>query len=106
MAAHDNASDIYEQLIDISEMSFAGGHYEVAYHVLIAALYWANDLHSIQRLQAVERLANEQINWIDTYYPSYKHSTESARVRGNQGIYDTLLRQAASMIRVLELGRQ
>jgi hypothetical protein len=103
VAAKGATGDMYEQLIAISEMSFAGGHYEVAYHALMAALYWANDLGDVQRIEAVEQLANEQINWIDAHAVAFKHSTQSAALRGNQGIYETLKWQAASMVRMLKL---
>lgn len=102
MAAYSATGDMYEQLISISEMSFASGHYEAAYHVLMAALYWANDLGDLQRLKAVERLANEQATWIDTHNLAFKHSRQSAALRGSQSIYDTLLRQVASMMRTLQ----
>jgi hypothetical protein len=39
VAAKGATGDMYEQLIAISEMSFAGGHHEAAYHALMAALY-------------------------------------------------------------------
>ena len=69
----------------------------------MAALYWANDLGDVQRIEAVEQLANEQISWIDAHAVAFKHSTPSAALRGNQGIYETLKRQAASMVRMLKL---
>lgn len=70
MAAKGATGDMYEQLIAISEMSFAGGHYEAAYHALMAALYWANDLGDVQRIEAVEQLANKSIGLTLTLWPS------------------------------------
>src|SRR5262245_45269059 len=103
MASEGETGDVYEQLIAASETAFASGHYEAAYHALMAALHWANDQADLQRLQTVAQLANEQHNWLDTHLPTHRLSTQSSVLRGHQSVYDTLKQQVASMIRLREL---
>jgi len=103
VASESETGDLYERLITASEMAFASAHYEVAYHALIAALHWANDHADLRRLQAIEQLANEQHHWLDTHLPQHRLSTQSSKLRGNQSVYETLKRQVASMIRLLQL---
>jgi len=85
-----NLSDVYQRLMGINQETFAGRHYNVAYHALAAALHCVQTLNEIQRLVEIERMANEQMEWIDAYHPKYEHSTQSAASRG-QKVSSTML---------------
>ncbi|MCL4297016.1 MAG: hypothetical protein KJ077_14860 [Anaerolineae bacterium] len=89
-----NLDDLYQRLIQINQEAFAGEYYDVAYHALAAALQCAQHLKNIQYLVDIERLANEQLNWIDAHHPEFEHSTQSAAERSHKSIYYNLASQA------------
>jgi hypothetical protein len=101
-----NLSDLYQRLMQINQETFAGGHYNVAYHVLSAALYCARTLSDIPGLVEVERVADEQLQWIDAYHPEYEHSTQSASALGYPSIYDSLARRARARVWIIQYEAQ
>jgi hypothetical protein len=90
MAAQHRLVDHYEQLMVITELAFADRHYEVAYHTLAAAMHCVEDLGDKQRLSMVEQTAHLQREWIDTYDPGHRLSSQSAARRGARSIYKVL----------------
>ena len=97
-----NLSNLYQRLMQINQEIFADGHYNVAYHVLAAALYCARTLSDIQGLVEVEWVAHEQLQWIDAHHSEYEHSTQSAFARGRLSIYYQLARQARAKVLIIE----
>ncbi|HEX8551304.1 MAG TPA: hypothetical protein VF681_07080 [Abditibacteriaceae bacterium] len=95
-------SDIYNQLITINEATFSTGHYEASYHALMAALHYARDVKDCKALADIARLAGEQLSWIDSHAPEYRHSTRSSQLRNNENILAVLARQAEASIVILE----
>lgn len=97
-----NLSNLYQRLMQINQETFADGYYNVAYHVLAAALNCAQTLRDIQGLVEVERVANEQLQWIDAHHPEYEHSTQSASALGYPSIYDSLARRARARVWIIQ----
>lgn len=97
-----NLSDVYQRLMRINQETFADGHFNVAYHVLAAALHCAQSLNDIQGLVEVEWVANQQMEWIDAHHPEYEHSTQSSSGRGNTNIYHNLARQARALVPIIQ----
>jgi len=102
-APHREATltELYEQLMTINRRAFAAGHYDAAYHVLMAALHCAQSLKDVESLGEVQRTAEEELAWIDKHRPEYEHSTRSAHQRGHTSIYLTLAHQAQSRGRII-----
>lgn len=90
--------DLYEQFTELSEMAFADAHYEAAYHALLAALHTAFDDRNTSGIEAVKRMAQEQIAWLDTYRPDHTTGSNAALHRGQRSIYESLQLQADSML--------
>ncbi len=100
----NNLKDLYQRLVQINQEAFAGEQYDVAYHSLMAALHCAQSLDDVQGLAEAERLANEELAWIDEHHPEYEHSTRSATVRGHASIFKNLSNQAKTRITMIERG--
>ncbi len=94
------AKDMYERLMAVNQQAFEAGLFNVAYHALAAALYCARQLPDNQGLHAVERVAREQLAWIDQNAPGYEHSSESAAQRNHESIFLALARQAAASVQI------
>lgn len=98
--------DCYSRLMQLNQETFAGEQYDVAYHVLMAALHCAEALDDVQDLREVKLRANEQLRWIDAHHPEYHHSTRAAAERGQRAsIYTNTARQAATRILMIERRR-
>ena len=98
----NNLSNLYQHLMQINQEIFADGHYKVAYHVLAAALHCARTLGDIPGLVEVERVANEQLRWIDDRHPEYEHSTQSVSKFGYPSIYDSLALRARARVWIIQ----
>src|SRR5262245_14865796 len=94
--------ELTQQLLGINHAAFTAGHYDVAYHALMAALHGMQTLADVAGLAEVKRRAEEQLAWIDRHAPTYEHSTSSAQKRGQVSIYRTLALQAGTRIRMQE----
>jgi hypothetical protein len=68
-------SETFEQLIEISHQALTENHYDAAYYTLAAAYSLARDEQNAQHLHTVERLAREQLKWIDEHAPDYEYSS-------------------------------
>ncbi len=101
---NDNLRDLYRRLVEINQEAFADEQYDVAYHSLMAALHCVQTLGDVQGLGEVERLANEELTWIDAHHPEYEHSTSSASARGHSSIFKNLSNQAKTRITMIERG--
>jgi hypothetical protein len=97
MLSDEKLRAVEDQLLRIGQQAFEAGHYEVAYHSLMAALHCASDDADEARVRRVELAANEQQAWIDRYVPSHRLSSYSAKSRGHLGPYSNLKRQAAAV---------
>jgi len=87
-------TEIYEQLLAISQRALASQHYEAAFHALSAALHCAEELKDEQRLSMVKQEAEHQKNFIDTHSPHHRMSTQTAAQRNGVNLYNALIGQA------------
>src|SRR4051794_22110146 len=85
-----------DRAMAVSGEAFAAGHYEAAYHALMAALHLAQDLGDEGRLLRVARVAGEQGRHIDTVSPSHRLSSQTARARGSNSVFEYAVRQATT----------
>ena len=92
---------LYEHLMDLNRSSFEDGEYDVAYHILMAALHCGESLGDAQAVERVEQTAIQQLEFIDTNVPGYEHSTESATTRGHASIYRMAATQAHGRLLIL-----
>jgi hypothetical protein len=102
MAEHRDTSTIFQRLMTLNREAFDAGHYHTAYHTLPAALYEAQEQQAAQDLATIQRVAEEQLAWIDHTAPAYEHSTPSAAARGHTSIFAMLARQAHARCLLLQ----
>jgi hypothetical protein len=89
-----SADDLYPMLLAAHHAAFAAGHYETAYHALMAALHSAQDRHDIHRLDAIAELAAAQQQRIDTNEPEHRLSSATAAARGHSAMLTLASHQA------------
>lgn len=94
--------DMYEQLMAISQEALMNQHYETAYHSLAAAMHYAQDLGDQERLLAVESVAKEHQNLIDTQTPEHRMATQAAVNRDRTSLHQMLARQAAAQVVIIQ----
>jgi hypothetical protein len=95
MTGAEQANAWFAQLMRINSEAFDAGHYEVAYHALMASLHAAQDAGDVEHLQAVERTAEQQQDRIDADAP--KH--------GAMGIFQLAARQASARAAMVQHDR-
>ncbi len=100
-----NLNETYDRLLSLNGEAFAAAQFEVAYHILEAALHCAEGLGDEKRLSAVQRLAEEQGAWIDAHAPQHRLSSRSAQARGNPSVFHSCARIAAAMLAGLHAAR-
>jgi hypothetical protein len=100
MKEHLSNQQLYEQLMDINGEAFGRGLYEVAYHVLAAALHAALSVESEAFLASIEQRAREQRDWIDTYAADPPLSSPSASSHGHASAYTSLVKQIQTRLRM------
>lgn len=105
MTAQEVARDMYDRLMALSREAFTNANYEAAYHSLVAALYSAYQAQDEQHIVAVEQEAKDQFQRINTYAPAHRLSNQSAHLRGNASVYESLIRQSGTMRLLLHEGR-
>ena len=97
---HNETSNIYEQLMALSNQALTSAHYEAAYHALVAAMHCASDFGDEDYLTRVEQEAKAQRDWIDSHAPEHRMSTQSAAQHQGKNLYDILMRQTSAQISI------
>ena len=95
--------DVYPSLMDANADAFAAGHYETAYHALMAALHAAQDLHDAILLDRVCVLARQQQDSLDAAAPEHRLATHSAGEHRRTGVYAQASRQAGAQATIARL---
>jgi hypothetical protein len=99
MAASARQRDeMYELLLALSIRASRECSFEEAYHALAAAMHRAKDLADVPSLRELFQEAERQKRLIDTRYPDHPLSASSARSRGHESIYSSLLRQISTQL--------
>jgi len=68
----------------------AQGDYEVAYHLLMAALHVADDAHDFAALERITRAAKEQGAQVEAVRPPHPLSRAQAQLRRQTSLFDSL----------------
>ena len=98
------ADELYRELVDLNAAAFERGSYDVAYHILMAAMHCGSDDRAA--LEAVRQQALEQLAVIDADHPEYEHSSVSAGKRGHLSIYAMLADQARAMAAIAKMRKE
>jgi hypothetical protein len=85
MGGTEPQSDLSGTLLELNQGAFEQGHYETAYHLLMAALHAADDESAPDLLEVIARLAAAQQARLDTLAPGHRLTT--AKAHGSQGVY-------------------
>jgi hypothetical protein len=88
---------LFHTLLDLNVGAFTSRHFEIAYHLLEAALHCAHDLGDSAALQRVCDLAFEEGAWIDENRPSHWLSSQSAQAQGGLAVFHSCARLAAML---------
>jgi hypothetical protein len=99
------AADCFDRAMSVNGEAFAAGHYEGAYHALMAALHFARDLGDEDRLQRVARVAGEQGQHIDKQCPSHRLSSQAAGLHGHDSVFRLAVRQAEMSAKLVHANR-
>ena len=65
--------------------------YEVAYHLLMAALHLADHARDAAALERIARLAKEQGAAVEAVQPPHHLSRAQAQLRGQTALFDSLI---------------
>ena len=98
MPSETGPSRWYQDLLVLNREAFAGALYETAYYALAAAFHCAIHLVDTEKIAPVERLAREQLAWIDAHEADHPISTQSAAKRGNNSLYAWLITEAVTAL--------
>jgi hypothetical protein len=79
-----------EEVLKLNGEAAARGEYEVAYHLLMAALHAADYAKNFQVLERIAALAREQAEAIERTQPPHQLSRSHAQMRGQTALYDSL----------------
>ena|SRR5690349_12538774 len=80
-----------EELLALNRRAAAGGDYEVAYHLLMAALHTADHAKDLAGLERIAQLAKEQGTAVERVRPAHHLSRHQAQLRGQTAVFESLL---------------
>ena len=96
MADQEPARALYDRIMGMHEQTFREGRYELAYHLLAAALHAAEELNNEELLNQLGDIAVSCQKKIDALKPEHRLSSNSAKHRGNHAQYTALTAIAAA----------
>jgi hypothetical protein len=94
-ADRDALRDWSARALAICREAAAAGHYETAYHALMAALHAAEENGDAPLLDTIAQVAGEQQHAIDALDQVHLLSSKSAADRGHLPVFQLAQRQAA-----------
>jgi hypothetical protein len=102
-AADGEAGTRFDRLMALNGEVFAAGHYEAAYHTLMAASHLAESMGDWTRLVEIARVAGQQQEHIDSLNPAHRLSSQMAKSRGHESIFAFAVQQASVRARIAHL---
>ena len=78
------------EVLRLNAAAAAGGEYEVAYHLLMAALHIADHAKDLAALEHIAQLAKEQGRAVEQVQPPHHLSRYQAQLRGQTAIFDSV----------------
>jgi hypothetical protein len=79
-----------EEILKLNGEAAASGEYEVAYHLLMAALHVVDHGRDPKALERIAALAREQGEALERVQPPHQLSRSQAQQRGQTALYDSL----------------
>lgn len=79
------------ELLTMNAQAASRGEYDVAYHLLMAALHAADHEKDAAAVERIAGLAKEQGAAIERLQPSHLLSRAQAQTRGQTAVFDSLL---------------
>jgi hypothetical protein len=79
------------EVLKLTTEAAAGGEYETAYHLLMAALHIADHAKDVGALEHITQLAKEHGAAVERVQPPHPLSRAHARMRGQTALYESLL---------------
>jgi hypothetical protein len=98
-----DAAGWFDRAMSVNREGFAAGHYEAAYHALMAALHFAEDLEDEGRLLRVAQVAGEQGRLLDSLPTPHRLSSRMAKARGHEGLFPMAMKQASVQARLAHM---
>jgi hypothetical protein len=92
-----NSTDLYADILALNQTAAAASQYEVAYHLLAAALHAADVSDDPARIETVLRLAAEQGAAVNSRV-EHPLAAVNAAARGNTPIYESLAATARARL--------
>lgn len=78
-----------EQILELNRQAAARGEYEVAYHLLMAALHWADHSGNADVLVEIAAVAKAQGDMVERHQPPHHLSRHQAQTRGQTAVFDS-----------------
>jgi len=97
MPASEAIRPILEQLLELHRAAFELRQHEIAYHALAAAAHAADVLEDLEMLNRVAQLSRDELAWLNAHEPGHRLSSESAKSRHHQSIFEQLGVTATNM---------
>jgi hypothetical protein len=96
MADQEPARQLYDRIMGMHDQTFREGRYDLAYHLLAAALHAGEELNNVELLDQIGALAAKCQRIIDSLKPDHRLSSNSAKHRGNHAQFTALTAIAAA----------
>jgi len=96
--------ELYDQILRLNAAAVQARHFEVAYHLLAAALHAAEASSDLLRIDQVVRLADQQGSALESV-ADHPMSASNAKKRGNNAMYESLVATARAKFAYLETRR-
>jgi hypothetical protein len=100
MTAQFQPAAAYSRALALNGQAFAAGHYEIAYHFLMAAVHCAQDLSDTRRLKDLSALAREQCNALDQRAPIHRLASKTGH--GGRSIFAMVAGMADAVAQRIE----
>jgi hypothetical protein len=104
MSAEFQPEAAYGEALAVSKATAAAGHFEAAYHSLMAALHLAEDLADTARLAEVVAVARAHHDVVDAATPPHRLSTQ--RSHAGRSVFKRAASEAETHLRGLETKRR
>ena len=96
--------DLYTSIVSLNRSAADARQFEVAYHLLAAALHAAEVSGDKGQIEEVIQLARQQGSAVDSA-PNHPLSTVNARKRGNTPLYASLIAMARGKLERIDSQR-
>ena len=79
------------EVLKLNAAAAAQGDYEVAYHLLMAALHIADYAKDLAAVERIAQLAKEQGTGLERLQPPHHLARRQAQLRGQTAVFDSLI---------------